>query len=358
MSGRVQTVVGAVEASALGPTLMHEHLFSDATPLFEPPRHASERARAQEPITLENLGWVRRNYFSHHDNLILGDVQTAIEELSLLREWGGGAIVDVTPPGIGRDPVALTRVARATGVHVVMCTGFYVAATHPPEVAKMDEGQLAQRMIDELRDGVVDIVPGHDDLQERRIATGIRAGIIKVGCTWPVTADERRVLLGAVAAQRETGAAITVHTGRDERSPLEILEILRDAGARLDKVVLGHLDLRVQSFEILRELAASDCYLEWDLFGTESSFYPSTPFDMPSDGQRLDVVARILAEGHVERALISHDIVHKYRLTRYGGHGYQHILENVVPFMRKKGFAEADIETILVANPARVLPLG
>jgi len=354
----VQTVLGPVAADRLGATLMHEHVFSDITCLFQAPAHATGRAQAEEPITLENLGWIRRNYFSHRPNLLLDDLGTAAAELRLFKEWGGGTIVDVTPPGIGRDPLALARVARITGVNVVMCTGFYVESTHPPQVASMDEGELAAHMVSELREGIVDVTPGADDLMERRAPTGVRPGIIKVGCTWPVTAVERRVLLGAAAAQRETGTAITVHTGRDERSPLEILEILRDAGADLSRVVLGHLDLRVQSDSILRELAAAGVYLEWDMFGTESSFYPFTPFDMPSDGQRLDVVAGMLAEGHVERALISHDICHRYRLTRYGGHGYKHILENVVPFMRKKGFAESDIETILYANPARVLSAG
>lgn len=351
----VQTVLGPVPAGTLGPTLVHEHVFSDLTCLFQAPEGATSRARAEEPITLANLGWVRHNYFSHRPNLLLDDLDTAAAELRLFREWGGGTIVDVTPPGIGRDPVGLARVSRATGVNVVMCTGFYVEATHPPRVAAMDEGELATHMVTELRDGIVEVAPGADDLMERRIPTGVRPGIIKVGCTWPVTPTERRVLLGAVAAQRETGTAITIHTGRDERSPLEILEIVRDAGADLSRVVLGHLDLRVQSVSILYELAAAGVYLEWDLFGTESSFYPFTPFDMPSDAQRLDVVAELLAAGHAERALISHDICHRYRLTRYGGHGYKHILENVVPFMRKKGFAEGDIDTILVANPARVL---
>jgi predicted metal-dependent phosphotriesterase family hydrolase len=38
-----------------------------------------------------------------------------------------------------------------------------------------------------------------------------------------------------------------------------------------------------------------------------------------------------------------------------GGDGYDHILKNVVPVMRRKGMPEDDIEAILVTNPARIM---
>ena len=44
----------------------------------------------------------------------------------------------------------------------------------------------------------------------------------------------------------------------------------------------------------------------------------------------------------------------KMRLTRYGGHGYAHILDNVVSLMRAKGISEEYIGTILVENPKRL----
>jgi predicted metal-dependent phosphotriesterase family hydrolase len=35
--------------------------------------------------------------------------------------------------------------------------------------------------------------------------------------------------------------------------------------------------------------------------------------------------------------------------------GYDHILKNVVPVMRRKGMPDSDIEAILVTNPARIM---
>ena len=355
--GQVQTVLGKVDSHLLGPTMMHEHILVDVTSIFEPPQTASAKFRAYDSIRLDNLSWIRRNYFQHHGNLLLGDIPAAIDEMRLLREWGGGAVVDVSTPGIGRDPVGLARVSRSSGVHIIMATGFYVAHTHPSHILNKTEEQLADIMRSEILSGVQLTTEGHDDWLERREETSIKAGIIKVGCTWPLEDREKRVLAAAVQIQRECGVAITTHTGRDQESPLEVAKFLVDAGADMSRVVLGHVGLRVQDMRILWELADLGCYLQFDLFGTESSFYASTPFDMPSDAQRLDRIVKLLEGDTASRLLISQDICTKHRTSKYGGHGYYHILENVVPFMRKKGISDEVIKQIIVENPARLLPL-
>ena len=45
----------------------------------------------------------------------------------------------------------------------------------------------------------------------------------------------------------------------------------------------------------------------------------------------------LLARGHGERVVVSHDICYHTRLTRFGGHGYRHIFSNVVPLMLASG---------------------
>lgn len=356
-TGRVQTVTGLVEPGSLGVTMPHEHLFVDVTCMFDPPTEASDRHRAYAPFSLEHLGWIRLHYFRHYENLLLADEATTVSELGLYRAAGGSTIVDVSTPGIGRDPLALARVARVSGVNVVMSTGFYVASTHPREVAGMTEEDVAERMTAEIRTGAV-LLPaagGGQDWQPVPTRTGVRAGIIKVAATYPLHPEERKVIRGAVAAQRATGAAITIHVGRHELSAREIVEALREAGADLARVSLDHLDLRVEKTETLLELAASGCMLEFDLFGTESSYYPLTARDMPSDGQRLDVVGDLVSRGLVGQLLISQDICTRHRLVRYGGHGYGHVVGHIVMRMRDRGWSDEDIDTILVRNPARLL---
>jgi phosphotriesterase-related protein len=310
--------------------------------MFHPPGEASQRHRAYEPITMENLGWVRYNHYSNLNNLLVTDEETAVDEAMLYRKAGGGTIVDATTIGIGRDPMALARIARITGVNVVMGAGYYVDAVHPDNMDALAESGIAQQIIDEITVGVGN--------------TGVRAGIIgEIGCTWPLTDNERKVLRAAATAQQATGAAILIHPGRNPDAPREILDYLAEAGADVSRVIMGHLDRTVDDLEVLKDIASSGCVMEWDLFGNESSYYPLSRFEMPSDAQRLNYIQQMVAEGHVDRILMAHDICTNHRLVKYGGHGFAHIVENIVPRMRVRGFSEDEIQAIIVHNPARML---
>ena len=341
LQGLVQTVLGPIEPAELGATTTHEHLFIDFSFMYRPPQY-SARDMADEPITLSNLGWVKYNYYSNHANLQLMDVDAAISEVSLYKAAGGGAIVEATSMGIGRDPRALARISRESGVHVIMGAGFYVDAVHPDDMTARDVEDLAQGIIADIRDGVD--------------GTGTKAGIIgEVGCTWPLTDNERKSLAAAAVAQRETGAAILIHPGRHPDAPAEILDILDNNGADISRVIMGHLDRTVFEPEQLLSIAASGCYLEWDLFGNEGSYYPLAELDMPSDAQRLDLIKGVTDAGYGNRVVIAQDICTNHRLIRYGGHGYGHILENIVPRMRSRGFSDEVVEAITVGNPASIL---
>ena len=199
--GLIQTVLGPVPPSELGPATTHEHLYADLSFLFRPAQYSPSRELEDAPIALDNLGWIRRNYYSNRSNLDLMDMDTAIREVGMYRDVGGGAIVDATTAGIGRDPAVLARVSRESGVHIIMGAGFYVDAAHPVGMDQRSVEDLALEIAADLTEGVD--------------GTGIKAGIIgEVGCSWPLTTNERKSLAAAAMAQRETGAAILIHPGR------------------------------------------------------------------------------------------------------------------------------------------------
>ena len=344
LTGLIQTVLGPVAPSELGPTMTHEHLLIDFRCMFNPPTEATELRRAYAPVTMELLGWIGRNWFDNLDNLMLDDEEATIVEAGLYKRAGGGTIVDATTFGIGRDPEALARIARATGLNIVMGAGYYVDIVHPPELDDMTESDVASRIVEEIQIGVG--------------GTGVRAGIIgEIGCSWPLTPNERKVLQGAAAAQQETGASILIHPGRDDAAPREALDVLAESGADLGRVIMGHLDRTTTDYDVITEIAQSGCYLEYDLFGLESSHYPLSEIDMPSDAQRMDFIVRLVNDGFGDRVVIAHDVCTKHRLVRYGGHGWAHILEHIAPGLVKKGLLEEQVDAILVDNPARILTL-
>ncbi len=339
LKGKVQTVLGLIEPEELGFTQTHEHLLVNLIP------EALREEYKGEPITLENVGYLRRNWLSNPYNLVLDSETDAVEELKRFKASGGAAIVEVSPSGTGRDPEAYARISRATGVHVVMGTSYYNAAFHPPEIAELPEEEIAEIFLNEITHGAN--------------GTGIKAGIIgEIALDWPAYDSEVRVLRAGAMAQTQSGAALNIHPGRSEESPLDAIRIVKEAGGKAERTIMSHIERTLMSLDDMLSLAETGCYLEFDLFGQEASYYPLSDIDMPNDGRRVDYIIGLIREGYGDKILISLDICHKTQLAKYGGDGYNHILDNVLPIMRRKGMSNEDIEAITVGNPARVLALA
>ena len=157
-------------------------------------------------------------------------------------------------------------------------------------------------------------------------------------------------------AQQETGACVNVHPGRNDDLPQEIAEFVAANGGDTARTVISHIDRTIFDSERLIRLADTGVTVEFDLFGTEVAHYKlNTAIDMPNDAVRLQHLRTLIAAGHLDRIVISHDICQRTRLTNFGGHGYGHIFRNVVPMMRRREFSEAEIQAILIDNPRRWL---
>ena len=89
LSGKVQTVLGPMDPSALGTTIMHEHLLVDLRCYFREPAEASERAWVHAPITMDRLGGLARRWYYNIATLSILDIDRAIDEISEYRYAGG-----------------------------------------------------------------------------------------------------------------------------------------------------------------------------------------------------------------------------------------------------------------------------
>ena len=344
-SGKVQTVLGLIDENELGITLPHEHLFIELGLWFKEPIRATLKLMAEEKIRIDHpeISWFKYHPYSNKDNLRLLDEAEAVRELMRYKKAGGRSIVDVTLDNIGRDPSALARVSRATGVQVIMGCGYYVGEIQREQYDKMSADDIAEEIISDISVGV-----GMEK---------IKAGIIgEIGCSWPLNEREKKSLVGSARAQAETGAAITVHPGRHEDSPSEIINILKEAGADLNRVVICHTDRTPFSLRTRLGIVESGCSIEYDLFGWEG-YYPldMAVAHMPNDVQRIKEIIEMKDHGYLGNVLISHDICYKTRRHAYGGHGYSHILENAIPVMEAWNLSGEDISTILVENTKRLL---
>jgi predicted metal-dependent phosphotriesterase family hydrolase len=302
----IQTVLGPIPASEAGLTLAHEHVLIDAWDM------------------------------THSYDGILDDEGLAIAELLALSAAGGRTIVDCTSMGLGRDPLALARVSRASGLNIVMGTGWYRAPVYPPMVRESSAEELAEVIVGDLTLGVPD-------------SDGIRAGFIgEIGTErGRIAAAEERVFRAAALAQQRTGVAIVTHTTNAGDLALEQVALLTGLGVSAERIVVSHVGDRITPGR-LDALAGTGVFLSIDNIGYEGGGYPP-------DAVRADHVARLVRAGHAERVLISGDTCTRSALLAYGGAGYARVITDFVPRLRERGLDDSDIETLLVANPARAL---
>ncbi len=342
LAGKAQTVLGTISSERLGVTLPHDHLFCDFSIWYlgREPTETTANKVYHEPVTLENL-WCIRYGAPNLDNQKLQDEEIAIREASFFKRAGGDTIVDPSNIGLARDPLALAHVSRATGLNVIMGSGYYVAPSHPADMDSKTEADICAEIVRDVTEGIAD--------------TGIRAGIIgEIGCSWPLTHNEEKVLRAAANAQRQTGAPLMIHPGRNTSAPLEIIAILSKAGADIGRTIICHIDRTLRQPKDLYKLAETGCYLAYDMCG-EEGYYTLSIIDLPNDHQRVNEIMQLINQGYLNQILISQDICTKHRLRQYGGHGYDHILRNMVPTMRVKGMSDEQIHTLLVENPQRLL---
>lgn len=339
LSGKVQTVLGLVDPDQLGRTMTHEHLTMTFECCYFPPASGDETVAAN-PFQMQHMHWLMQNPYSCHENLLLQQETSAVrDELLTYKQAGGGTIVENTTTGIDRDLPTLKQLAQNTGVHIVAGAGYYVDCTHSEATKKMSVEQLTDVIVSE-------VLHGAD-------GTDIRCGVIgEIGTCWPITDSEKRVLQAAAHAQAKLGCPVIIHPGRNPAAPGEVVRILQEAGGDIGKTVMSHLDRTIFDEGELLEFAKLGSYLEYDLFGVEMLNYPyNTDVDMPSDSQRVKALAFLVKEGYEDKIVIAHDIHTKNRLTKFGGHGYSHILKNIVPKMLTRGISQRQVDKILIDNP-------
>jgi phosphotriesterase-related protein len=334
----VRTVCGDISPAELGITHLHEHLLSDFTCYLPEDQTTWDTA----PITLESLYRHRTTGLTEH-NLTLGSVPEALVELGAFAAAGGRTVVDSTSAGIARDHEGLRELSVASGVNIVMGSGWYVHTSLPDNFGDRPVGDLAEEIVNDLTAGVAD--------------TGIRAGFIgEVGLSWPHHPWELKSLEAACIAQSQTGVMLQIHPGRHPDSPIEASRFCIDHGVDPSRVVISHIERTLTTLEEMRRVAELGCVLEFDLFGQESSYYFVPSFTaMPNDAGRIRFLLDLAANGFASQLAVSQDICKRTNTAAFGGEGLDHLLARAVPLMRRMGVDESFIEQLFVHTPARLL---
>lgn len=337
---KIKTVCGEVEKSELGVVAPHEHVLLDLTAFYQELPVPGIDDPATQKVEMWNLGILSRDCYALKDNLLLDNEEMAIKELMFYKNAGGNTVVDASLPGIGRSPEGLKRISEATGLNIIMGTGFYVGETHPDELKSMTEEEIGQLMVNELVHG----------------KNGICAGYIgEIGISEIFDDKERRVLRAAAIAHKKTGAAINVHINPWTTNGIEAANILLDAGVKPEKICISHIDVENRE-DYIFELLKKGVYVEFDNFGKEYYIRREVRNSgyglFVHDTERVTLLKKLIDMGYIKQILLTCDLCLKNLLHSYGGWGYDHVLTNIVPMMEDEGITAEQIKTMLVKNPA------
>lgn len=298
----IRTVLGDVSPTALGMILGHEHIIT------APPAEITDT------------------------DLRLDSERKACDELAFFKAAGGAAVVEMTTVDYGRDIAALARASEQTGVHIIAATGYNKGRFADRITSKLSTEQIAHWMTDEIVRGAA--------------GSRHRCGVIKAATSLEHAGPhERRVFEAAAAAHLSTGAPISTHTEAGTWAPQQ-MQLLSDLGVRAEHVLLGHLD-RKPDIGYLQEVAATGAYLGFDQCG-KHKYLP--------DADRVGLVLKLAAAGHLHQLIISGDMARCSSLRAYGGGpGFTHVPRSIVPSLGDAGLTAAEIEALTGGNARRFL---
>ncbi|MEE0944617.1 MAG: hypothetical protein UIM24_04125 [Clostridia bacterium] len=337
---KVKSVCGVLDRKDLGTVTTHEHVLLDLTAFYQELPVEGIDDPATQKVEMWNLGILSRDCYALKDNLLLDNEEVAIEELNYFKRAGGDTVVDASLPGIGRDPEALVRISKATGLNIIMGTGFYVGETHPKEFDNMTDSEIAGLMIKELDEGI----------------DGICAGYIgEIGISEIFDDKERRVLRAAAIASNKTGVAINVHINPWTTNGIEAADILLAAGVPAERICISHIDVENRE-DYIYTLLKKGVYVEFDNFGKEYYIRREVRNSgyglFVHDTDRVTLLKKLIDDGFINQILLSCDLCLKNLMHKYGGWGYDHLLKNIIPMMEDEGITAEQIAILLKKNPA------
>jgi len=314
----VPTTAGEIDVDELGPVLMHEHVFIRTEAL--------------------QLGWPGFGGWDAE-----AEVAAARERLRGLRRAGVGTILDMTVPGLYRDPALVARAAEGTGLKVMFATGYYTYDNLPFPFQYRGRGKIIDdedRTLESLFER--DVTTGIGD-------TGFRAAVLKIVTDeHGMAPDVARLAIAVANVHARTGVPVCTHAHAPSKRGLEQQQILAARGADLGRVMIGHSS-ETTDLGYLEQIIDNGSYVGWDRCGLAVT----VPL-----AEQLDTLARLCERGYAGRIMLAHD---KASFTDWFTNAEQdfvlpdwqftYIHSALLPGLRERGVTDDQIEQMLLRNP-------
>jgi phosphotriesterase-related protein len=304
----ILSVLGPLDTTDLGFTLMHEHIMV-----------------AAPGIALD-----------YPELLGMDRYERLVAEMKKIKEGGVDTIVDATTLDLGRDVSILVEASRQSGVHIIACTGWWMDI--PRWFNGISADQLAGVFVREIEEGIS--------------GSTVKAGILKsasdVGGVKP---QEEIVLRGVSRAHLKTGVPIMLHSHSPSEVGREQIAILKEEGVDLTRVKMDHSN-DTKNLDYLTWLLDQGCFLGLDRY----------PGRTVTAEERTQILKALIDKGFADRLCPSHDesirrievanpmITREERLKR-NPHGLLYMKKVVIPRLHELGVSENILNGLCVNGP-------
>ena len=309
----INAVLGPIDTTALGFTLMHEHIMSTGGGI----------------------------YLEYPELLGPDLMKRVISALKQAKEGGVDTIVDASTFDLGRNIHLLTEASRLSGVNIIACTGWWMDI--PRSFDGLSADQLAQIFIKDCKEGIA--------------GTNIKAGILKAASDFTGVTHEQQIILRAVArAQLKTGVPIMLHSSATGRVGKQQLAILKEEGVNLKRVKLDHSNDTCDT-EYLTWILEQGCYLGMDRYPGHSAG--------ASTHSRNKTLKELIDAGYANRLLLSHDwiltsivtetphLAFMSELLAANPYDFLFIKKVVLPQLRDMGVPEKVVNSLCIDGPRK-----
>jgi phosphotriesterase-related protein len=312
MSRQIETVTGPIDAEHLGVTLSHEHVLISAGGLKEGLPFLFDYTR-----TLERV----------------------VGELKEAKAGGIDSLIEMTTVDLGRDVEFYAEASRASGMNIVVTTGFWLNV--PIIFRDRSADFFAELFMREIEYGIT--------------AAAIKPGVIKIANDiGGISPEGETIIRGAARACKATGIPVSTHQWAPERVGARQLEILFDEGVPPERICIGH-SADTTDVDYLAELLRTGVFLSMDRYpGREGR---------PDWQTRNATVKKLIDRGFASQLMLGHDyapgpVVAGEEPVVEKPTRYLFVPRTAIPALRKAGVTEEEIHLMMTDAPRRFLTGG
>lgn len=318
MAYTANTVTGSIPVDNLGRTLTHEH-FAFGYPGFQ-----------GDTV-----------YSDQFDDALSAGIAVAQQIL----KSGVTTVIDATPSDCGRNPILLKQISEKTGLNIICSSGYYYQGEGAPAYFSIRNALGGDRDSDVYEILKTEFTKGIGN-------TGVKPGVIKLATSKDMMTEYEAVFFNAAAkVSVEENISIITHT-QEGTNGLVQAENLLSKGVDPARVVIGHSCCNTD-MDYLMSLAEMGVFIGLDRWGLQGGW------GCPLDSRRIACILGLIGVGYADHIVLSHDTVNFWwgRPVNLGDitktWNATHLMDTVIPSLKKAGVSDDTINTILVENPKK-----